>query len=115
MLTKEKLLGFGADPDQGIQRCMGNETLYLRLVKMACEDKNFEALVKAAEEDDLKAGFEAAHALKGMLSNLALTPLSQPAGELTELLRARTPVDFRPQAKEILARRERLRELDAQP
>lgn len=92
MLTVEALKNFGANTEEGLSRCMNNEAFYLRLVKMAAaETAGYEALGKALETGDLKAGFEAAHGLKGMLANLALTPLTVPASELTEILRAGQP------------------------
>ncbi len=111
MLTIESLRAFGANVDEGISRCMGNGAFYLRMVGMALKDGNFEALAKTVEENDLQGAFEAAHALKGVLANLSLTPILEPVSELTELLRARTPGDYRPQVQAILAKREELRAL----
>ena len=88
MLTVDKLRAFGADVDDGLKRCMNNEAFYLRLVNMALDDPGVAHLQEAAEDGDRKAAFEAAHALKGMLANLSLSPLAEPAAELTELLRA---------------------------
>ena len=94
MLTVEKLKLFGADTQAGLGRCINNETFYLRLVNMSLADKNFDALEAAVNAGDNKAAFEAAHALKGSLGNLALTPILRPVEELTELLRhADGPVD----------------------
>ena len=45
----------------------------------------FRALYEAG---DKAAAFEMAHALKGVLGNLALTPIYKPLSEMTELLRA---------------------------
>ena len=85
MLTIEKLRAYGANVDEGMGRCMNNEAFYLRLVNMAADDGGFEKLRAAMESGDRKESFEAAHALKGMLGNLSLTPVSRPASELTEL------------------------------
>ncbi len=114
MLTTQALRAFGANVDEGLARCMGSEAFYLRMVRLVCADANFDRLAKAAEENDPVAGFEAAHALKGVLANLSLTPIVEPVGALTEKLRARIPGDYRPQAAEILALRDKLRALDAQ-
>ena len=92
MLTVAALKEFGANTEEGLSRCMNNEAFYLRLVKMAAQESaNYEALGKALESRDMKAGFEAAHGLKGMLANLALDPLTKPASEITEILRAGQP------------------------
>ena len=57
MLTIEKLKAYGANVDEGLSRCMNNETFYLRLVNMAADDAGFERLRTALEKNDRKAGF----------------------------------------------------------
>ena len=76
MLTVNKLKTFGADVESGLARCMNNEAFYLKMVNMAAEDAGFERLKAAVESKEIPRIFEAAHALKGMLGNLALTPCS---------------------------------------
>ena len=93
MLTVDTLRAFGANVDEGLGRCMGREDFYLRLVKMVRADTNIVRLREAVDAGDLKAGFEAAHALKGVLANLALTPWLAPVSEMTELLRGRQKAD----------------------
>ena len=87
MLTIEALRGYGANVDEGLARCMGNEQLYLSLVNVALNDSTFEKLYKAMDSGDLKTAFESAHALKGVLGNLSLTPLYDAVAELTDDLR----------------------------
>ena len=113
MLTIEKLRAYGANVEEGMGRCMNNEAFYLRLVNMAADDGGFEKLRAAMENGDRKGSFEAAHALKGMLRNLALTPVSRPASELTELLRSETgdETEARPLLEEILTQRAKLLQL----
>ena len=113
MLTVEALRAWGANVEEGLGRCMGREDFYLRLVGMAVNDGNFQRLEEALGRGDLAAGFEAAHALKGVLANLALTPVLTPASQVTELLRARTETDYAPYLAEILARRDELKALMA--
>jgi HPt (histidine-containing phosphotransfer) domain-containing protein len=96
MVTIEQLKEYGADIRQGVERCMGNEAFYLRMVGLVTKDGNFEKLKDALARGDLEAGFEAAHALKGVLANLALTPVLEPVSEMTELLRTRTEMDYGP-------------------
>ena len=57
-------------------------------------DTNFQKLYDAVGSGDLNTAFEAAHALKGSTTNLALTPISAPVIEITELLRAKTQTDY---------------------
>lgn len=114
MLTIDALRSYGANVDEGLRRCMNNEAFYLRLAVMAVEDGNFEKLHAALSGGDLDAAFEAAHALKGALGNLALTPMSAPVAELTELLRHKTPADYQAYCGEILRQRDALKALMAE-
>ena len=94
MLTIENLKAFGADTEDGVSRCMGNEEFYLKMVKMMLGDDYKGKLKAALDAKDLDAAFEVAHALKGVSGNLSLDPLTAPAVEITELLRARTEMDY---------------------
>lgn len=89
MITLEALNQYGADTREGLSRCINNEAFYLRMVGMGLADKNFERLSAALASGDAKEAFEAAHALKGVMGNLSLTPLYKPLSELTELLRGK--------------------------
>lgn len=96
MLTIEKLRAWGADVDEAIARCLSNKAFYLRLVDKGLQDPNFDRLKEALAAGDLDRAFDAAHALKGVLANLALTPILDPVREITELLRTRTQTDYAP-------------------
>ena len=109
MLTIDALKEFGADTEEGLGRCLGNEALYLRLVGTVPGEPNFDKLAEAIEQKDLDTAFEMAHALKGALGNLSLTPIAGPVSELTELLRARTDMDYSELLQKVLAGREALR------
>lgn len=111
MLTIDALRSYGANVDDGLQRCMNNEAFYLRLAEMVVEDGSFERLQAALADGDLDAAFEAAHALKGALGNLALTPMSAPVIELTELLRHKAPGDYQAFCGEIMRQRDALKTL----
>ena len=94
MLTIEKLREYGADVDAGMSRCANNEALYLRLVNMCMQELSSDELGEALNAGDLDRAFDAAHKLKGGVNNLSLTPVCGPVGELTELLRNKTPGDY---------------------
>lgn len=94
MLTVEKLKQFGADTNEGLQRCMNNEAFYLRMVSLFFQDQSFDKLKAAIANGDLEEAFKASHALKGVLGNLSLTPLYVIIFELTELLRNQTKRDY---------------------
>ena len=93
MLTIDALKQFGCNTDDGLARCMGNEAFYFKLIGKVIDDKNFQALEDAVAAKDLDAAFDAAHSLKGVLGNLALTPIYEPVYEITELLRAKNDID----------------------
>lgn len=101
MLTIEALERFGANTQEGLGRCLGDEGFLLTLVKTVPKDANFEGLRQAVEAGDLQRGFECAHALKGVLGNLALTSLYEPICTITEALRAGEERDYGPLLDEI--------------
>ena len=111
MLTIESLREYGADVDDGLKRCMNNEAFYLKLTARVPGDENFDKLRDAVAAGDLDAAFAAAHTLKGVAGNLSLTPIGEPAVRITELLRAKTDTDYSPLVDEILAARDKLREI----
>ena len=108
MLTIDTLHEFGVNTEEGLDRCLKNESFYLRLVNMALDDPGFDKLAAAVRNNDKKAAFEAAHALKGSLGNLALTPLAVPVAEITELLRGGQDADYTSLLEQILQKREQL-------
>ena len=108
MLTIEKLRDWGANVDEAMERCLNNEAFYLRLADKALQDPNFDRLKDAIGAGDLDKAFEAAHALKGVMANLALTPILDPVRGITELLRSRTQTDYAPLLAEIDEQKARL-------
>ena len=93
-MTIDDLVAFGANTSEGMKRCLNKEDFYLRMVKKVPADSNFQKLFDAIKTGDLNTALEASHALKGVVGNLALSPLFTPVSELTELLRARKQSDY---------------------
>lgn len=93
MLTVDALKELGANTEEGLARCMNNESFYLKMVGMGLNDAGFGKLEDAVRRQDFKAAFEEAHALKGIMMNLSLTSISRPVSELTDLLRPQQPVE----------------------
>ncbi len=87
MLTIDSLKEYGANTAEGLSRCFNNEDFYLKLVHMGMADPSFERLKDAVASGNAVQAFEACHALKGSMGNLALTPIYEPACALTEQLR----------------------------
>ena len=111
MLTLEKLKEYGADTAEGMGRCMNNEAFYLKMVNMALNDGVFDRMRTAVEGGSVKDIFEAAHAMKGMLGNLSLTPLVKLSSEMTELARAGQEADYAALWEQIRSQREALIQL----
>ncbi len=109
MLTIDTLKEFGADTDEGLARCMNNEDFYIKMIGMGIADERFASLKGVIEAGDYDQAFEMAHALKGVLGNLALTPIYEPMEEMTELLRAKNgEADYLSYCDKITAERDRL-------
>ncbi|MBR4344509.1 MAG: Hpt domain-containing protein [Lachnospiraceae bacterium] len=111
MITIDSLKKYGADVNDGLTRCMNNESFYLMLVGKVLADKRLEQLEEQLGNKDYNGAFESAHALKGMYSNLSLTPLTKPISEMTELLRNRTDTDYSELLKETKTQFETLKAL----
>ena len=94
MITIEELNNLGADVETGLSRCVGNEALYLKLIGMGLGDSKFEELGAALGADDQGKAFELCHALKGVIGNLAITPLFDALSSMTEKLRNRESADY---------------------
>lgn len=94
MITLETLKEYGADTDEALARCMNNADFYVMLVKKSLDDANYDRLKEAVAAGNYEEGFSAAHALKGVVTNLSLTPLSDPIIEITEALRAGEDRDY---------------------
>ena len=93
-MTLQELKALGVHTEEGMARCLNNESFYFRLIGMALGDAAFEKLEESVAAGDLEAAFEAAHSLKGVVGNLALTPLYEPISEITELLRSKTQTAY---------------------
>jgi FOG: HPt domain len=111
MITTDKLRDYGANVDEGLARCFGNEGLYLKLVATIPSEKNFGMLNEAIENKNLDQAFESAHALKGVLGNLSLTPLYEIICDITEHLRAREDIDYSEYMNSISELKEKLQSI----
>ena len=106
-MTIDDLRAYGANVDEGLGRCFGNEEFYLKLVNMIKEDQGFDKLSAALDQHNLKEAFEAAHALNGVLGNLSLTPMYEPVSRITEHVRHEEDMDYSELMAEIQAEKDR--------
>lgn len=111
MMELEKLAAYGANVEEGLARCMGMKGFYLGLVEKVRDEPAFDKLRIALDEGRLDEAFEYSHSLKGVLTNLAITPLSEPVCEICELLRSRTQMDYSQLMGTIMQRYEEFRQL----
>ena len=108
MITVAELKNNGVDVETGLSRCVGKEDLYLKLVNMGLKDAKFEELGTALKSNNLTQAFELCHALKGVIGNLALTPLYEALSQMTEKLRNKEAADYSAMYSDILAIRTKL-------
>ena len=111
MLSVDKMKELGCNTEEGLGRCLNNEMFYLNLVQMGLKDEGFEKLEEALKNNDLDKGFEIAHGLKGVIGNLAITPVYDAVCEITEELRARKQIDYAPLLAKIKENREKFTSL----
>ncbi len=93
-MTIAQLSELGANTQEGLERCLDDEEFYLELIPEALQQQKYTDLEAKLKEKDLDGAFEVAHMLKGVLGNLALTPIYDVVSEITELLRGRTDTDY---------------------
>ena len=85
---KEKLVEIGVDYNEVINRFMGKEDFYLRMLKKFLNDKNYEGLKHAVEQKNWPEAFTYAHTVKGLCGNLGLGGILEYIVPLTEEVRS---------------------------
>ena len=108
MLTIAKLQEYGVNTKEGLARCMGMEAFYFRMLGMGLKNDSFDKLEASLAAGNLEESFELSHALKGVVGNLALTPIYTPLADMTEMLRAKKDADYVEMYKPILELRNKL-------
>lgn len=77
----------GFSVDEAMKRFMNNEQLWIKFLKKFKADDSYANLVEAMAEGDGKKAFAAAHTLKGITGNLAMSRFHVLVSEQTEHLR----------------------------
>lgn len=77
----------GYDVDGALRRFINNEGLYIKCLKKLLTDASYDDLKSSFEDGNINAEFKAAHTLKGVVSNLGVTPLVNVIVPLVEKLR----------------------------
>lgn len=84
----DELRQLGVDVDEAVQRMMGNEAFYQKMLGKFPAMFESTALSTDFDGSDCGPAIEKAHTLKGVTGNLSLTPLYEAYTEITNLLRA---------------------------
>lgn len=82
------LTNAGVDVKSALERFVGNETLYARMLKRFLEEPSYGKLVKAVFEQDKEEALSASHTLKGLCGNLSLMRLFELFSKQVALMRA---------------------------
>ena len=107
----DTLRELGANVDEGLERCMGMEDFYIEMIELGIGDKLFDDLGPLLKDNKLDEAFETVHALKGVIGNLALTPIYSTINDLTEHLRAREQMDYMPLYEKLISQRDEVKNL----
>ncbi len=78
----------GIDTKEGIERFMDQEALFLKFLLRFLEDDGMQQLVDSFEKKEVEDCFHAAHSLKALTGNLAITCMYEPLKPLVEILRS---------------------------
>ena len=87
-VQEEELRKVGVEPEEAIERFMGNEMLYLKYLIRFTEDENYRILSDSLAEGECRKAFEAAHTLKGVCGNLSVKGMEILLKEQVEYLRS---------------------------
>lgn len=82
-----QLIEAGIDCEKGIERCMGNVTLYARLLTRFLDDSNMAGAYDCMLVGDYDGVYAHLHELKGVSGNLGIENLFDEANAILRLLR----------------------------
>lgn len=83
----EALRNEGCDVEGALDRCLQDEEFYLSLLAQSVEDDAFAELEKCLKDHKIQEAFDCAHTLKGIMSNMGLTPVYNVVVKIVEPLR----------------------------
>ena len=90
---RKQLEESGADVEATLKRFMGNDAIYLKFLGKFPNDSNYANLGANMEAKNFEEAYKCAHALKGVVGNLGLTPIFDNVSALVEELRNKTNAD----------------------
>lgn len=87
----DNLAVLGADVDDVVARFRGNEAICEKIIRKFPADESFAKAVVAMNEGDHEQAQKMIHTLKGVSSNLGLTPIYNITVDMMDKFRAGTP------------------------
>lgn len=81
------LVEAGVDVESAIERCLGNEELYAKLLTKFLDEPNYRKLLDAVSENNKADALAASHTLKGVCGNLSQTVLYELFSKQVSLIR----------------------------
>ncbi|MBD5518838.1 MAG: Hpt domain-containing protein [Lachnospiraceae bacterium] len=84
---RQQLEENGADVETTLKRFMGNDAIYQKFLGKFPADPNYTNLGSNIEAGAFEEAYKCAHALKGVVGNLGLTPIFNKVSDLVEELR----------------------------
>ena len=84
---RQQLEENGADVEATLKRFMGNDAIYQKFLGKFPADPNYANLGTNIEAGAFEEAYKCAHALKGVVGNLGLTPIFNKVSDLVEELR----------------------------
>ena len=102
-----KLKEAECDVEGALARFLDDEDLYIQFYGELLKDEAFDNLGVALEDGRLSEAFEFAHALKGIVGNMGLTPMFTIVCDIVEPLRINSDEGVKENYKELLSLREK--------
>ncbi len=90
---RKQLEECGADVETTLKRFMGNDAIYQKFLGKFPGDPNYAKLGTNIEAGAFEEAYKCAHALKGVVGNLGLTPIYEKVSTLVEELRNKASED----------------------
>lgn len=106
----DELSAMGCDIDEAMERFLNNEAFYRKCLGKFLVDDVFAMLEQALKEQNVEESFNHAHNLKGVCSNLGITPMYAVVFDIVEELReGRIPVDVMEKYQQIVGIRDKIK------
>ena len=102
MSLLDELKELGVNVDEGINRLMGNASLYEKMLGTFVNMMDKSTVDPDFDGDNYGDVIETTHAIKGAAGNLSITPVYDAYTEIVDLLRAGQPEQAREVLKKVL-------------